>query len=74
MSALSNLKTDEAAKQLVQLMTVERCKWQAMPMKVLLYNISLMGKRTLPYLEELRGKHAQAETIIEAVRKGEVLW
>ncbi len=74
MHTLSKLNTDEAADHLVRLMTVETCDWQAMPMKNLLYNISLMGKRTLPHLEALRGKHPLAETIIEVVRRGEIFW
>lgn len=74
MHTLSKLNTDEAAQHLVRLMTVKSCDWQGMPMKELLYSISLMGKRTLPYLEALRGKHPLADMIIEVVQKGDLFW
>lgn len=74
MHALADLETDKAAQRLVRLMTVKSCDWQGMPLKELLYSISVMGRPTLPHLEKLRGKNPHAQMIIEIVQKGEVFW
>jgi hypothetical protein len=74
MDTLSELATDEAAQLLVRLMTVESCGWQGMPLKQLLYSISVMGQPALPHLEILRGRNPLAQMIIDIIHKGELFW
>lgn len=70
---LLELGTDEAARELVYLVTVEECDWDGESGIALDETVTRMGKKALPYLQPLEAKDFVARRQAEAIRRGEVI-
>jgi hypothetical protein len=70
---LVDLGTDDAARELVYLMTVEDCHWDGASSMALHGAITRMGTKALPYLEPMEAKNSMAKRDADFIRRGEVV-